>query len=87
MIHSIMMYSIDSAVNISELDYIAEWIGSNKGRHKKANGERVHKGNQFTQTGECLSFPGSPEGSIANIAQCNCILCYYIALSKHRRRV
>lgn len=83
MVHTIIMYSIESAMEVSNMDYIAEWIGSNKEhrkkyKHKMANGERVRKGNMFVKTGEELHFPGDPSGSIANIAGCRCILCYYI---------
>lgn len=94
-VHTVMNFSIQSAMNAADIDYIAEWISNNREQtkkrifdHRKANGERVHKGNYFIRTGEELMFPGDPLGSIANIAFCRCILCYYVSkrgLLKHRR--
>lgn len=92
--HTLMIYSIDSIMQVNGYKS-SEWICSEnyekkkrKFNHKKANGERVKKGMKFIRTGEELDFPGDPKGSIANIAHCNCVLCYFLhktTLSKDRR--
>jgi len=93
--HSVMNYTLDAIVQFLQLNFDAEWISSKKEQkrknfdHRNANGERVVHGEKFMKTGEALSFPGDPNGNIANIANCSCVLCYHLTpktLSNRRRQ-
>jgi len=93
--HTASVKSVDAAVATTRITMMREWVSSKdqrtRTRGKKGkwehyakfpngpDGEKVAQDGKFVKTGQALSFPGDPSGSVGNIIRCRCVVIYHTA--------